>query len=219
MSSNYSKNYFTSLSMKGAEQFQLYLNLLRQHVELKDLAILDIGCAEGAFFEPLVGHNRCYGCDISEHAIRKCREHHPQQKNNFMIWDCNRQHLPVNAAFNVMTAFDVIEHLDNFFYLKEAVSQNLTEGGHLMITTPNANALGRLKSKLDYTGERDPTHTILFTPYTLDFWLRRQGLVKVALLTPYSFHFRDTLFTRRLLWGGQIIALYRKVKKNEDQIT
>jgi hypothetical protein len=115
-----------------------------------------------------------------------------------------------------MTAFDVIEHLDDFSHLKEAISQNLTDNGHLMITTPNANALGRIKSKRNYTGERDPTHTMLFTPYTLDFWLRRQGLVKVALLTPYSFHFRDSLVSRKLLWGGQIVALYRKAKMNED---
>ena len=209
MSEQYSEQYFTKASTKSAKGFELYKSIVRKYIELKGLVIGDFGCAEGAFFEGLVRNNSCYGYDISEHAINACQKKYPEIRKNFSIWDINENWLTDSPKFNLITLFDVIEHLDSFIYVKRAIKEYLSPGGLVLVTTPNANSFIRPFRKSSYSGEQDQTHTNLFTPYTLDFWLRRQGLVQEKLLTPYSFHFRDSIISENILLGGQIVALYR----------
>ncbi len=78
-----------------------------------------------------------------------------------------------------------------------------------MVTTPNANAIERYINK-NYSGEYDKSHKILFTPYTLDFFLRRIGLKKIMYYTPYTFMFSPNLINNFFTYGGQIFGIYKK---------
>jgi len=72
-----------------------------------------------------------------------------------------------------------------------------------IITTPNVNSLQRfIMGNKNYTGELDKTHTTLFTSHTIDFFLRRCGLKKVSLSTPYSFYFKNNILTKNIRLGG-----------------
>jgi hypothetical protein len=106
--------------------------------------------------------------------------------------------------------FDIIEHCYNFEFLERIMNENLNIWWYIVITTPNANSILRLSGNSKYSGELDETHRFLFTPYTLDFFLRRCGLIKIELSTPYSFYFKNNILTRNILLGWQIFWIYQK---------
>jgi len=210
MKINYKKEYFNKLSEKNSSTLDHYKDFLKQkNILLKDKKIADFGCARGLFFEDIMEDNECTGYDISSFAIDFCKEKF--KKGSFELFDLNKDQLNKENNFDLIILLDTIEHLDNLSNLKNVIRYNLKNNGFLVITTPNANSFLRfLLGKKNYTGEMDKTHTILFTPYTLDFFLRRCGLQKITLSTPYSFYFNDNLITKTILYGGQIFAIYKK---------
>jgi len=213
MEDNYKQEYFNEISEKQDDVLVKYLEFMSKNsVDFQNKTIGDFGCAKGLFLKK-VENNICYGFDVSRYAINECQLNNPDIKDNFRVFDLNSDMLSINIKFDIITLFDVVEHLDSFSNLKNIINVNLKDGGFVVITTPNANSFLRfiLGSK-KYTGEIDKTHTNLFTPYTLDFFLRRSGLKKVTLSTPYSFYFKDDLITRTIKFGGQIFAIYKKYK-------
>lgn len=209
---NYSKNYFDFASTKSAEDLNKYLGfLVDAKVNIVGAKICDIGCATGSFISILPKVTDAYGLDISKFAIDECKQKFPVISNHFLLCNINKAMPDLPVKLDLVTMFDIIEHLDNFGFLKAFLQKYLKIGGHFLITTPNANSLLRFGG-LSHTGEQDSTHTALFTPYTLDFWLRRAGFSRVALFTPYSFHFQNNFFTRKILLGGQICAIYERIK-------
>lgn len=211
MSENpYGESYFTQESTKSAEDFTRYAALLKRlGVDPQRGRSCDIGCAEGAVFRSGLHAAEFYGFDISSHAIARCQQSFASVANHFAVADLNEGPPPFTGAFDLITAFDVIEHLDNLGYLKLFLSTGLAPSGHVLLTTPNAMSALRLLGR-PYNGDMDETHVQLFTPYTLDFWLTRAGLERVALLTPFIFGSRIDGPTARLNVGGQIVALYRR---------
>ena len=210
----YTEEYFNTVTTKDTKMFRDYISFLSASgMALKEKKILDIGCATGEFIENLYQTNLCYGTDYSEYAINTCKKKFPTIKENFFQADINTEKLPVSEAFDVITLFDVIEHLTNFNALEEIVRNNLKENGLLVITTPNANSLTRFLQMKSFTGEVDPTHRMLFTSYTLDFFLKRMSLKKIENFTPYVFYFKMDFITRHILFGGQIVAFYEKHSK------
>jgi len=212
MFNKYGKNYFNKTTEKGTKESGFHKKFVENEgIILKNLVICDIGCARGLFIKKLIDKNICYGYDISAYAIHECRKKFPKIKKSFRLLDLNKSSINnPNLKFDLITMFDVIEHLDNYIYFKEIIINNLKSGGYLVITTPNANAALRFLSKKRSTGEIDNTHKNLFTPYTLDFFLRRVGLRRTVLFTPYSFYFKDNLITKNILLGGQIFGIYTK---------
>lgn len=209
---DYNSEYFTDISLKSGGVFKKYLLFLHNlNLDIVSKKVLDVGCGKGEFFGVLNESNEMFGSDISEIALEEAKRRFPHGK--FFIEDLN---VEINETFrqekyDLITMFDVIEHLYNFENLKSLLENNLNNGGHFVVTTPNANSLLRfLLGNKTYTGEYDDTHRMLFTPYTLDFFLRKSGLKKVELSTPYSFYFKSNFLTRRILFGGQILAIYKK---------
>jgi len=197
---------------KTSEVFEAYQKFLGSAgIHLVGLNIADLGCAKGVFLNGLISANHCYGYDISAESVDECRRRTSPQTASFDVLDLNEAHLPAENRYHLITLFDVIEHLSSFTHLKRIIKDNLVTGGHLVVTTPNANSFVRLLGAARlFSGEADPTHTVLFTPYTLDFFLRRCGLVKVSLSTPYTFYFKNNIVTKSVLVGGQILAIYKK---------
>ncbi len=215
----YNKNYFNDTTEKGDRVLSIYKTFLaEQGVNLSGKKICDIGCARGSFFEGLVDKNTCYGYDASEFAINSCKKIFGPNAY-FHCLDLNTESLPPEKKFDVITLFDVIEHLNNFTNLKKIINNNLKRRGILVVTTPNANSFMRfIAGHTKYTGELDSTHHMLFTPYTLDFFLRKCSLVKKCLATPYIFYFKNNPLTQKILFGGQIFAIYKNTSVTKNLI-
>jgi 2-polyprenyl-3-methyl-5-hydroxy-6-metoxy-1,4-benzoquinol methylase len=207
----YREKYFTKTSEKRQNIFLTYLEFIHNSgITTKNKIIADFGCARGAFLSLLNNESVTYGYDVSKFAIEYCKQK-VNGNSKFKEFDLNTESFTQDHKFDIITMFDVIEHLDNFLNLKNIFNKNLQSDGYLIITTPNANSLTRfINPKSLFSGEYDKTHTILFTPYTLDFFLRRSGFKKIKLFTPFAFYKTDNFITRKFLFGGQIFAIYQK---------
>lgn len=205
----YGSEYFDETSEKNVAVFERYLEFIAQcGIRLEGRRVLDIGCGTGALLSVLHARGiRAYGTDISPYAVARANE---RFGGDIKVAVSNLEHElpPFDEKFDAIFMFDVIEHMRCFEVFCKLVELRLAPGGCICITTPNANSLLRFGNHLSFTGELDSTHTMLFTPYTLDFFLRRARLEQKVIATPYAFHFRLNLFTRIVPFGGQIFAIY-----------
>jgi 2-polyprenyl-3-methyl-5-hydroxy-6-metoxy-1,4-benzoquinol methylase len=200
----------SKIAEKESMVFEKYINYISNFIKLDQKKILDIGCGTGNFIKTLQiikKNNEIYALDHNEKAVRSLKE----SNYNVKYFDLNCDNsIPFNQKFDIITMFDVIEHLNSFVSFDKIIDENLSDNGFIVITTPNSNSLQRYINQSGYTGEFDPTHRILYTPYTLDFFLRRRGLTKVINYTPYIFSFKKNIFNQYFMYGGQIFTIYKK---------
>lgn len=140
---------------KAIVQFYLTMALSRTH---RVRRILDIGCGYGYFLNVCVqaGIPEIHGVDIGTAAFEKSKA---LERAKVEKLDFSKERSPFNENFfDVVTAFDVIEHVeDEEFFVKEAF-RILRKGGLLFLITPNGDSWIRdIYMKLIYGGD-DPTH-------------------------------------------------------------
>ncbi len=99
--------------------------------------VLDLGCGAGYGAAHLAqSATRVTGVDISADAIRHAREHYRME--NLAFEEATATSLPFpDAAFDLVTAFEVIEHLEDWDGLLAETARVLTEEGAAILSTPN----------------------------------------------------------------------------------
>ena len=118
---------------------------------LQEPRILDIGCAFGSFLASLDRRCERYGEDASEYAIRVAREKSPSIHFGAAL---RGQH-PFSGPFDIITAWDVLEHVPDLEELLEWIYQSLVAGGAFVFVVPVYDGpTGPIIRTLD----RDPTH-------------------------------------------------------------
>ena len=212
ISANYDENYFNSNSEKSYTPLNNYLKFLEDEwIEWKWKRICDFWCANWNLINLLHEKSNCYWFDISDDAIKTCKNRFNGIEKNFNVVDINHNIPKCDYKFDIIFLLDVIEHFYNFEYFYEFIDSFLVKWWYLVITTPNSNALTRYILPLNkFTWEIDQTHRVLFTPYTLDFFLRKCLLSKINLSTPYSFYFKNNFVTSNILLWWQIFWIYIK---------
>jgi SAM-dependent methyltransferase len=126
-------------------------------------ALLDVGCAYGAFLREAAGDFVCSGCDISAHAVRVAAARVPTAR----IFHAAIHEIEPSAAYDVITCFDVLEHVPDIDRALLHLRTLLKPGAALVATMPVYDTLvGRLVERLD----RDPTHVHKLSRYE---WLDR----------------------------------------------
>ncbi len=94
--------------------------------------ILDVGCGTGGNLVLLQHYGEVEGCDFSEEAIRFCHMRGFEHAFQSSIYD-----LPcADDQYDLVTSFDVIEHLRLDLPAFEELYRVCRPGGHLLITLP-----------------------------------------------------------------------------------
>ena len=110
-----------------------------EKVPSADSHILDIGCNTGSLVYNLHlrGFKHAYGIDIEENKIEKGKLIYPELVDKLEIF--GGKTLPYdNNSFDVVTMFDVIEHIDKIEqYLFGEVRRVLKKDGKFIFQTPN----------------------------------------------------------------------------------
>ena len=144
MQKEYEKKYFS-----GEESFfyrigRGYKNYPKYWKKFKNLilkfkkngALLDVGCAYGFLLRLMEKQFECYGSDISKYAIEKAKKN--AKKTNLKVNDICKA-FPFNKKFDVISAIDVLEHLQCPNKALKEMHAHLKKGGVLIIKTPHAS--------------------------------------------------------------------------------
>ncbi|TMQ54172.1 MAG: class I SAM-dependent methyltransferase [Candidatus Eisenbacteria bacterium] len=123
--------------------------------------ILDIGCAFGVFLSALNPKWRRFGTDVSQFATERAAAIVPDA--TFARADIHE--IPFSDPFDIITSFDVIEHIPSLEEVASVVQSKLVPNGHFVFVVPVYDGVtGPLIRLLD----KDETH---IHKRSRDFWL------------------------------------------------
>ena len=180
----YQGKYYTAANAQSGEKKQtshafLYANYVKRFYKSLNCKILDVGCGDGTFIEYMAKNGaNCFAVEPDKRT-RDLVSNYDGVNN---VW----QYLSdVNEnGFDVITMFEVIEHLTNPSTDLEICNKLLKENGSLIIKTPNANAF---ESKLlgpDWISLEIPRHLHFFTDNTINKILNQSGFEIKKIMYP-----------------------------------
>jgi 2-polyprenyl-3-methyl-5-hydroxy-6-metoxy-1,4-benzoquinol methylase len=139
--------------------------------------ILDVGCGVGFFLEiaKLRGWN-VYGTEFSDKAIKICEDKGIKMKKGSL--NCNDFE---PDFFDIITSFEVIEHINNPLSEIRNFKAVLRTNGLVYITTPNFNSIERYLLKQDYNVIEYPEHLSYYTKITLNNLFVSNGFKKLNI--------------------------------------
>lgn len=203
-------HYRTYKNMKLMEKAYFPKSILDENIP-PNSRVLDVGCAFGYFLKLCAEYKlETYGLDISEYAIEKAKA---ITKAKLYLHDVNDGlQFFQNEFFDLVTMFDIIEHVKSPYNLLMEVRRVLKRGAKMVITTPNVNAIAKFLKGNQWVGFSDPTHLYLFTSDSLKFLVEKNGFIVTKLETlfhPFPKFLQKIL--NRTGKGGEIWLVGRKI--------
>lgn len=141
--------------------------------------LLDIGCGTGYFLDEAKKRGWVvHGTEYSPLSIASCRERGIsicEGQLNGSNYDADQ--------FDVITSFEVIEHINDPKEELDKINRILRPNGLLYITTPNYNSLSRHFVGPNWSIVNYPEHLSYYTPSTLNFLLKNRGFDRKWVMT------------------------------------
>lgn len=184
--SRYYENFETSETKKYFEYCVDVLGALTPPGEL-----LDIGCGRGKFLQVA----REAGWKVT--GLEPAKEHadYASRVQGFNVLNTSiEQAFLHQESFDVVTLWDVIEHVENPKEVLRKVESWLKPGGFLLVATPNHESLlNSLAKGIFFLSGRSvrkplefffvPEHVLYFTPSTLRKLIRESGFELIRFLS------------------------------------
>lgn len=154
--------------------FARRLREIREHKKTGK-TLLDFGCADGFFLELAQSE----GWDI--HGVELSRQMAEKAARALNISIQSDLDLDVTANLDVITLWEVIEHLPDPVHVLIQLRSKMAPGGLLMLSTPNNGHWQPLRDPANWTVYRPPSHLIYFTRDSLLDSLMRAGFEKIEI--------------------------------------
>ncbi len=165
--------------------------------------ILEVGCGQGAFGSRLAARGRYLGVepDATSFAVAKSRI----AGVGASVQNITEDGLPPDARFDLVCAFEVLEHLEDDETALAAWSRRLAPGGRLMISMPAWQS--RFNEWDTLVG-----HYRRYSPEQVDALLRAAGLIDVQVVVygwplGYALEGVRSRIARRRGVGGEDVAV------------
>jgi 2-polyprenyl-3-methyl-5-hydroxy-6-metoxy-1,4-benzoquinol methylase len=124
----YRKNNF------GQERFQYTVARLNLNNQAK---VLDVGCGAGYYISVLNDKKIKYkGLEVADHLVEYCKSYHNLNVEKTPLED------EEDNYYDLITMFDVLEHLSAPVETFNSVNQKLKKGGYCIAYTPNIFSVG-----------------------------------------------------------------------------
>jgi SAM-dependent methyltransferase len=184
----------------------------RRYVNRVDLHILDAGCGTGLMLQELAPYGTVEGVDISDEALQFCRKRGLENVRHADV-----KELPFGAEeFDIVTALDVLEHLDDDGAGLREFRRVLKPGGRVFIFAPAHRWLWSLQDEVSHHKRRYVSRTLRDAVTGAGLEVERQTYVSTFLLpviylgrqwlkVRMRFHEYDTENNLHPAWSNRIL--------------
>jgi len=148
-------------------------------------SILDIGCSSGAFLSTMpVGSWKLYGIEMDPSMADRAR-----QTTDAEVFTGDAINAPfAPESFDIVTSFDVLEHVYDSKVFLAKVWQWLKPGGIYCVRVPNIDCWEARMLGSFWYGLELPRHLFHFSPRSLSLVMRALGFEEVQVQTsPVSY--------------------------------
>lgn len=154
--------------------------------------MIDVGCGAGFFLEEAKKRGwEVFGSEFGERSVKRCRE----KGITMFEGELNPEDFE-KESFDVITSFEVVEHINNPIDEFTKFNALLRKGGLLYVTTPNYKYLFKDKPRFKKSVLTYPEHLAFFTPKTIK---------KLGQITGFK--------TKKIETTGIVLSDFKKVKE------
>jgi spore maturation protein CgeB len=173
--------------------------------------ILDVGSSNGRFIEVALKKGvPAWGLELSESAIAAAP---PEIRARIYHGDANNVESLGVEKFNIITAFDLVEHLfDPISFLKN-LRKILTKNGIVVITTPDASSFPRVIMGKSWSMLQPFQHTVLLSRKASKLLLEKTMYGHISVTGTKKVFTLDYLFSQLRGPNPAIYRAYNDVKK------
>jgi 2-polyprenyl-3-methyl-5-hydroxy-6-metoxy-1,4-benzoquinol methylase len=203
---------YTEQSSWRLDKAERQLNEIMEITKLQSGTVLDVGSSYGYFRKALDKKGFAHdGIEISEYACKITKMIYGYETYQGTL----TKHAPnLISKYDLITLWDVIEHVANPKALLNEVYQCLKPGGVLVIKTPNLDALEvQILGEYNYSFKRE--HLVYFTAEYLNKIALSSGFKNIHMTS--NSHFlkgfigeKDTKKLADECRGSDLIAYFRK---------
>lgn len=214
----YNQGYFEG-QLSGVKGYQDYSALTENITKesLKKLAyinkftsskkILDLGSGTGIFLKVALsqGYN-VTGNDIAKYAVNQLKKH----KIKALLGSIEKNILP-KESYDLITGWDVIEHLYNPALALKNIHKSLKPKGYLFLTTPDTDRIDAKLFGINWYGyKKIPEHVSFFNNKSLSKILEDSNF-KVIEIKPWGFYRNLGFIAEKLDNNSPFFYLIKKI--------
>lgn len=160
---------YAGLETNGRRQRYVYLNFENKLEQIERRIghhgkILDVGCSFGFFLDAARQQGwSVEGVDISPYAASYVRSHFNLSVQNAAVTETEYP----SQSFDVITMWEVIEHLPNPIRALQHLSGFLKDNGLIVLGTPNVDSYLAMIQGKRWRNWEPPAHLLYFSPKTM----------------------------------------------------
>lgn len=192
----FDRRYFESIAYRETPDSQRNRNRLQEVLShKKEGKLLEVGCGKGGFLRLAARNFDVRGIDISAYAIASIK---PIFGDKVRRENVENGSFP-SAHYDVIAAFNVLEHLGNPGLVIDKVYDSLTDGGVFIGSVPNNSAvIGRIFTGL--TNLLDRTHCYTYPPRYWRALFERSGFREIDFFGEITLGRNLSMLIKNSLW-------------------
>jgi SAM-dependent methyltransferase len=185
---------------------EIILQVLRRNIpDLSEIRMLEIGCGNGNIMGHLLQNGiNVTGGDIFLEGLNYCR----RRNSTVSLYHIDIMSLPFNNTYDVIGAFDVLEHIEDDIRALKEINVALKSGGLLILTVP---AYKFLWSYFD----RRSRHQRRYSKSELIAKLEQAGFA-IRKVSYYMFFLFPVFVAMRFLKNLFVGEIYEKANDNDS---
>jgi spore maturation protein CgeB len=172
--------------------------------------ILDIGCSNGRFIDVAIQNSiDAWGLELSENAIAAAT---PEVRKKIYHGDANKIANLGIEKFNIITAFDLIEHLFDPIEFLNNLQKLITKDGIVILTTPDTGNMLRPLMGKSWPMLQPFQHTVLLSRKSARILLQKTNYQDIHISSTKKTFTPEYLFGQLRGPSPSIYKAYEKIK-------
>lgn len=193
---DYDREYFENALYRDSSESTRNINRLNTILPQKNTGkLLEIGCGRGEFLKLANKYFNVTGVDVSKYALETTDTSLKHKVRHFDI----EGDQPLTGQYDVIVAFNVLEHLANPTKAVKRIFQALQNNGLFVGSVPcNTGLLGSLHTAL--TNLFDKTHISTYTPGRWRALIRDTGFSQINFFGEIMFGRDNAMYLNGRFW-------------------